>query len=73
MDDAALARDSVTVGSRPSGTSATVTPMANSNPSRAGVPSASARPKNSSPTPRATNATTVTTRLRERVSGLTGG
>ena len=35
---APMASDSVTVGNRPSGTRATVTPTANRNPSRASVP-----------------------------------
>ena len=50
---APTASDSVTVGSRPSGTRATVTPMANRKPSAAGVPTRQREPKKPAPTPTA--------------------
>ena len=53
MRCAPMASDSVTVGRRPSGTSATVTPIAKRNPSEAGDPTPSAMPKNAMPTPTA--------------------
>ena len=43
---APMASERVTVGSKPSGTTATVTPTANRNPSEAGVPSIKAIEKN---------------------------
>ena len=61
---APTASESVTVGSSPSGTRATVTPMAKRNPSPAGRPSASAMAKNTTPTPTAMSATTRTTDLQ---------
>ena len=47
---APIASDRVTVGSSPSGTSATVTPIPKMNPSEAGTPRASIRAKNTTPT-----------------------
>ena len=64
------ASDKVTVGSRPSGTSATVTPMAKTNPSAAGLPSRSESTKKSPPTPTAMPATVRTRRCSSWVSGL---
>ena len=56
------ASDNVTVGSSASGTRATVTPIANTNPSVGGLPSSSASAKNSPPTPTAMAAIVRTTR-----------
>ena len=64
------ASERVTVGSRPSGTRATVTPMAKTNPSEAGFPSRSESTKNSPPTPTAMAATVRTRRCSSWVSGL---
>ncbi len=72
MRCAPIASDKVTVGSRPSGTNATVTPIANRNPSRADVPMRSASTKNTTPTPTAMNAIVRTTRASSRASGVGG-
>jgi hypothetical protein len=69
---APIANDSVTVGSSPSGTSATVTPMANRKPSEAGEPIASETPKKATPTPTAIMATVRTTRSSSWARGLRG-
>ena len=53
MRCAPIARDRVTVGRRPSGTSATTTPIANRNPSLGAIPTNNATPKNEAPTRRA--------------------
>ena len=59
---APIASDNVTVGSRPSGTTATVTPTANRKPSDAFVPTRREIRKNPTPTPIATAASTRETR-----------
>jgi hypothetical protein len=66
------ASDRVTVGSSASGTSATVTPMANTNPSLAGLPSSRASVKNTPPTPTAMAAMARTTRCSSWASGVVG-
>ncbi len=66
------ASESVTVGRRPSGTRATVTPTAKRNPLRAPKPKSQAIRKNADPTASATAATTRTTRSSSIVSGLFG-
>ena len=70
MRCAPMASESVTVGSRPSGTSATVTPTAKRNPSVAGVPMSSAKAKNARPTPTASLLTVRTIRSSSRASGV---
>ncbi len=67
------ASDSVTVGNNASGTRATVTPMANTNPSDAGRPMSAATAKKNNPTPTAMTATTRTTWCSSRVNGVAGG
>ena len=69
---APTARDSVTVGSRPSGTSATITPMANKKASRQEIPTSRDSTKNSTPMPRAIAAVMRTIRCSSRASGLGG-
>ena len=69
---APMARDSVTVGSRPSGTSATVTPMANRKASRQEMPTKQGKKKNSTPMPRAIAAVTRTIRRSSSASGVGG-
>ena len=69
---APTARDSVTVGSRPSGTSATITPMANRNASRQEMPTKRESTKNSTPMPRAIAAVMRTIRCSSSASGLGG-
>ena len=73
MRSAAQARLSVTVGRRASGTSATVTPMPNTNPSDSGMPRRTLIAKNDPPTPTAIHAIVRTTRRSSTVSGLAGG
>ena len=70
MREALIASDSVSVGNSPSGTSATITPMANRNPSRAGVPSQSETPKNNNPAPTAKAAITFTAWSSSARSGV---
>ena len=60
---APCANDSVTVGSSPSGTSATETPTPNRKASAAGRPSSSAATPSTTPVSAAMNATTRTTRF----------
>jgi len=66
------ANESVTVGSSASGTNATVTPIANTNPSDGSLPNNSAIPKKNAPTPTATPAMVRTTWCSPTVSGVTG-
>ena len=73
MRCAPIASDRVTVGSRPSGTSATVTPIANRKPSVAGVPMSSAIAKNAAADARAAMTAIVrTTRSSSSASGPAG-
>ena len=65
-----MASESVTVGSKPQGTTATVTPTANRKPLEAGVPSSSAIEKNTTPTAIATAAMMRDTRSSSRRSGV---
>ena len=67
---APMASDRVTVGSRPSGTTATVTPTANRKPSAAGIPISRATAKKVTPTPIATPAMTRDARANSRRSGV---
>ena len=60
------------MGRRPSGTRATVTPMAKRKPSLAGSPKSRETPKKLRPTPTARKATTRTTRASSPASGLGG-
>jgi hypothetical protein len=60
---APIASASVTVGSKPSGTRATVTPTANKKPSLSRIPTSTAIIRNTAPTAEATRAITRTTRL----------
>ena len=69
---APMANERVTVGRRPSGTRATVTPTANRNPSLAGDPMRRESPKKLTPTPTAITATVRTIRSSSRASGLGG-
>jgi hypothetical protein len=69
---APIASESVTVGSRPSGTKATVTPSAKRKPSASWIPTSSAMTKNTEPTATDTNAMTRTTRSNSSASGLGG-
>ena len=72
MRCAPTARESVTVGSRPSGTSATATPMANRKASRQEMPTTSERTKNRAPMPRAMVAVMRTILCSSSASGLVG-
>src|SRR5690606_29553026 len=71
---AACANESVTVGSSPSGTSATVTPTAIRNAAVNSIPSHSAAPKNATPTPTADEGARVGggARPRSRRNALAG-
>ena len=69
---APMASDRVTVGSSPSGTSATVTPIPKMNPSEAGTPRASIRAKNATPTAPAMSAIIRTRCPMSRSSGVAG-
>ncbi len=69
---APMASDRVTVGSSPSGTSATVTPIPKMNPSEAGTPRASIRAKNPTPTAPAMIAIIRTRCAMSRSSGVAG-
>jgi hypothetical protein len=60
------------VGSKASGTSATVTPMAKTNPSDTALPSRLETARNAPPTLSAMTAITRTRRWSSRVSGLVG-
>ena len=68
----AIASDSVTVGSRPSGTLATMMPMAKSRFSQAGSPSAWPMKKKATPSPVASAATMRESRAISRCSGELG-
>ena len=73
MRCAPMASDSVTVGSSPSGTSATVTPIANRNPSRGGDADRAARCRRSRRRPDSAMIAIVrTTRSSSSASGLRG-
>ncbi len=67
---ALIASESVSVGSSPSGTSATITPIPNKKPLRVGVPSPSATPKKATPAPIAKAAINRTARSRSTRSGV---
>ena len=68
----AIASDSVTVGNRPSGTLATMMPMANSRFSQVGSPSASPRKNVATPMPVASAATMRDRRAISRCNGELG-
>ncbi|CAB4323887.1 unannotated protein [freshwater metagenome] len=70
---APTASESVSAGRRPDGTTATVTPTANRNPSDAGVPTSKAMRKNTTPTETAMSAMTREIRSSSRRSGVVGG
>ena len=70
MRVALIASARVSVGSRPSGTSATITPTENRNPSRAGVPSSTDTPKKSTPAATAEAPMMRTARSRSSFKGV---
>lgn len=69
---APMANDKVTVGSRPSGTSATVTPMANTRASDISIPISAAITAKNPPTPTAIADTLRTRRCSSISRGLSG-
>ncbi len=66
------ASERVTVGSRASGTRATVTPIAKMKPSSSELPTRSDTSRKSAPMPSAIAAISRTTALSSRVSGVSG-